>query len=1117
MAIVWRPSAFCLGLIVAAFSVLFTPSAWAQSPEPLPSSEVSALAGGVPELSPAPQLSGLVGKPIRRVEVIVEGSRWVAPARVQSVREGDPLTSMAARKASRELLQTGAYARASAEVEAEGDGAILRIKVLPRRLVARVRVYGGALDDEEMLREIRLASGSEITAPLLDELASRARAFYERHGYPDAEIAIEPRDTDDPMRVALEMRIRSGEAQRIAKRILVDDGRKWPFDIELDEELRRLNEGYALGEGDRVDEEALARANHEHRSKLQAAGYHRAKVSHQLVTEGGHTFLYLRLDTGPKFITRYEGLRHFDADQLDLALNLGEEPDRGVLNLASKIREHYIQHGFLDVDIAAEERGGPEDRVHVLFFGVREGARVSVAEREIACLTAGPMSEPRILQEIDSFLDEELPGGGLGPVAAAEVDASFGPHGNRGRRPRPLPLDPRTTFHEEAYERALKHVQGFLRSEGYLSATVGPVEITRRACDRHSPPSACIPLPLPIEPADGCSYDVLGLPIEEPASDPRLHCRPDPSRGISCEPRLHLRIPVKLGPRTILWDIAFEGSENEKLTEPILEDAADLTLGGPVSQLAIEAARRRVLEAFKDEGYAYAEVKTSLDFSPDRTRARLKFSVLQGERVVVDGIRIRGAARTNEELIRRRLTFRPCSREEAPEACRPYRPRDVRRSEERIATLGVFSSVNISLEDPYVPSKRKVVVVEVHERLPQYLDIKPGFSTGEGVRIGFEYGHRNIAGEAIQLTLRLQLAYLPDPFILDPQVRANLDKLSVGDRLERRNTLSLNFPEIGLGPLVRLGLDMIDVRDNFRDFGLTKEAMVATFTYRPRRQFYLQLGGSLEYNDVGIFKGGTVDEYLATSQNRDLARLLRVPDGKTVAIAQRIGATWDRRDNAFDATRGTLLTGAVEHVYAFPEDIGIGASNPNINAIRTDFFRLTGTLSGYLRLSKKGMALAMSLRGGRIIQSGLVPNSQTYPDRLFFLGGVETIRGFFQDSLVPQDVADEILAQASAKTAADPTRLTVDRVALRGGNVFINPRVELRIPLSGIFQAGLFLDAGNLWVEPSNFDPLSLRYAAGPGLRIATPIGPIALDYGINLSRRPWEDFGAFHFSIGLF
>ena len=61
------------------------------------------------------------------------------------------------------------------------------------------------------------------------------------------------------------------------------------------------------------------------------------------------------------------------------------------------------------------------------------------------------------------------------------------------------------------------------------------------------------------------------------------------------------------------------------------------------------------------------------------------------------------------------------------------------------------------------------------------------------------------------------------------------------------------------------------------------------------------------------------------------------------------------------------------------------------------------------------------------------------------------------------------------------------------------------------------IDAGNLWVDPGQFDLLKLRYALGLGLRIGTPIGPLAFDYGINLLQYSWEDFGAFHFSIGLF
>ncbi len=80
----------------------------------------------------------------------------------------------------------------------------------------------------------------------------------------------------------------------------------------------------------------------------------------------------------------------------------------------------------------------------------------------------------------------------------------------------------------------------------------------------------------------------------------------------------------------------------------------------------------------------------------------------------------------------------------------------------------------------------------------------------------------------------------------------------------------------------------------------------------------------------------------------------------------------------------------------------------------------------------------------------------------------------------------------------------------------MNPRAELRIPLTDLLQLGIFLDAGNLWYEQENVN-FNLRYALGAGLRLNTPIGPLALDYGFNMSPREEEDPGALHFSVGLF
>ena len=91
-------------------------------------------------------------------------------------------------------------------------------------------------------------------------------------------------------------------------------------------------------------------------------------------------------------------------------------------------------------------------------------------------------------------------------------------------------------------------------------------------------------------------------------------------------------------------------------------------------------------------------------------------------------------------------------------------------------------------------------------------------------------------------------------------------------------------------------------------------------------------------------------------------------------------------------------------------------------------------------------------------------------------------------------------------------------IPIRGGDVLLNPRAELRIPIVGIWQTAVFLDTGNLWADSGEvFNTFRLRYSAGLGLRVNTPVGPLALDYGVNLDPRYYEDFGAFHFSIGLF
>jgi outer membrane protein assembly factor BamA len=132
------------------------------------------------------------------------------------------------------------------------------------------------------------------------------------------------------------------------------------------------------------------------------------------------------------------------------------------------------------------------------------------------------------------------------------------------------------------------------------------------------------------------------------------------------------------------------------------------------------------------------------------------------------------------------------------------------------------------------------------------------------------------------------------------------------------------------------------------------------------------------------------------------------------------------------------------------------------------------------------------------------------------MGGFDSMRGWLQDAFIPQDIADQI---GSGQGQIQCTSQSNCQVPLRGGNFMVNPRFELRFPVRAPIDMALFSDFGNLWTDPSYAlqHPIAIRADVGAGIRVETPVGPLVFDYGFNVTRKSYEDIGAFHFAIGLF
>ena len=548
-------------------------------------------------------------------------------------------------------------------------------------------------------------------------------------------------------------------------------------------------------------------------------------------------------------------------------------------------------------------------------------------------------------------------------------------------------------------------------------------------------------------------------------------------------------VPVREGPRTLLSRVEITG--NTALGARELLEGSGLERDMPFSFLKLEQARSRMRELYQDRGYFYAEIETHARFSADRTRAEIQIGVRERYEVHVGELLIRGADRTREQLLRRVVNLDQGSL---------LTRTGLRQAQERLMALGIFSGVNIAPSDPELPERVKTVEVTVTERLSQLLDFSPGLSTAQGARVALMYGYRNLGGTALTLSARAQFNY--QFLFLDNIIQRRFERLSLGERIEYRVTVALDAPFMRI-PKVQSTYTGTAQRDLERNFVLDKQFLDATLTWRPLRPLTVAFSADLEHNDVTLFEGESYDELIANTTDPRLRRLLRVPEGETIIIAGDTTLTLDYRDSPFSPTRGFYASATLEYAHTL---FARGAREGQ--DFQSRHLRVLAAASAYAPLGRS-VVFATQVQFGRVIH--LTSDSQTYPNRQFFLGGVDTLRGYLQDALVPQDLAESIAANPEVRRTLS---------VVQGGDVMLVVRGELRFPIVGPVRGGLFVDLANTWIEAGQLNPIKLRPTAGLGVRIKTPVGPIAFDYGFLLAPRQvlnevWT--GSFHFSIGLF
>ncbi len=536
----------------------------------------------------------------------------------------------------------------------------------------------------------------------------------------------------------------------------------------------------------------------------------------------------------------------------------------------------------------------------------------------------------------------------------------------------------------------------------------------------------------------------------------------------------HLTVFVDIneGFPTIVDGLTTSGLENFPASELLFEFASAPHQSYSSANIATD--RDLILAEYYNAGFQNATFDWRVEPTSDPYRVTIFYDVAEGESIRLRKPIIAGVRRTRPEVVERRVALVPDS---------PLSQSEMFETQRNLYDLGVFSKVNVALQNPDGVEDAKNVLLQVEEARRWAL----GFGGGaEFARIGSNTAElTNPVGEAS----------------FSPRVTVEVTRLNV---LGKAHTMGFRTR---LSAIQQRGLFTYEAPRWFDSdrWGLTISGLLDTSrnvnTFTGRRlegalQFTQQLNRAITVLYRYAYRRTAIDENTLNIQP------LLVP---LISQPVRVGlfsATYieDRRDDPTDSTEGVYNTLDVSLAS------GLWGSQP-------DFFRALLQNSTYHRLSRR-VVLARTVQLGMNIPwadtdldgvasgtFGVRPDPRIPISERYFAGGANSHRGFPFNQSGPRDPATGF--------------------PIGGGSQFLNS-VELRFPLFGVNIGGvLFHDAGNVYSRPGRisfrgdqgvrvvedgvkeFDFDYMVHAVGFGVRYRTPIGPVRLDlaYSVNPPR----------------
>ena len=545
---------------------------------------------------------------------------------------------------------------------------------------------------------------------------------------------------------------------------------------------------------------------------------------------------------------------------------------------------------------------------------------------------------------------------------------------------------------------------------------------------------------------------------------------------------VHFRI--REGRPVLATSIAYEGAE-EFLGTGLVDDLP-LRSGDRLDALALNATRDTLGSRLRNRGYAHAEVfLRSLRPAEDPYNARVTFEIVPGSLATYGAIEVEGLDNLSQGTIRRTLPFRSGA---------VYRAQDMESARARLFGLDIVRSAQVVPDLTAMPDSVVPVSVVVQEGDAYQVRAGGGWTTAECLNLEARWTSRNFLGGGRLLQIRGRVGNL-----LAPQARVMCDDSGTGEFADPTWVTAIDLAQPWIFSTDNsLALSVFAERQTLPDIFVRRavgfqSALTRTIDARTTMTFlYRPELSELDAEDVLFCSGFLV----CTPDDIDLL------EGANWLAPLGVSFATDHSDDLLNPRSGYRLRLDVEHAASW--------TGSNFRYDRT-----VGEATWYEELFSP-VVLATRLRAGwvgagafdALVQRG-TDISIVHPQRRFFAGGANSVRGFPQSRLGPRvlftDVRPLLMTDGGAGCSpAEVMDLSCDAgvpgdsIAFSalptGGTRVFEGNAELRFSLGSWLEGVAFTDFGQAWGAEEGVDFRDIEVTPGFGVRFPSPVGPIRID-----------------------